>query len=347
MRKENLRKVYYLTAFNGSSPGNKYLAGLRIFARVIICLLLLVCPGCSDTKNNIEAKKPVATEKEIQNLITKFSDSDPNGRTQSEDALAKIGSQAVPALIKVLEDKNDLVVKKCAMSVLGDMGVEAFSAVPILIKTLEEKDKSIIYSASYALGRIRLKAIPTLIEVLEDKNKNGNIRHEVVKILQHISSFIGHEASPAIPALIKALDDGELQYTAAEALAEIGEKAIPALMEVLKGINEEPKFGAAKALGKMGPKALPAIILGLQDEDKSLKIYCAQAISRLVQTVFQKLRSWKGFPEIAYKIEAAEPILINNLNHSDQRVKDESKDALCFVHEIRRTRDWCRNSGIK
>jgi HEAT repeat protein len=76
----------------------------------------------------------------------------------------------------------------------------------------------------------------------------------------------GAAAKPAIPALVAALRDGaetsrgeRVSRSASEALAAIGEDAVPALTAVLESPEPLVRVGAAAAIHDLGPKAKAAV----------------------------------------------------------------------------------------
>ncbi|HEX5497809.1 MAG TPA: HEAT repeat domain-containing protein [Thermomicrobiales bacterium] len=72
--------------------------------------------------------------------------------------------------------------------------------------------------------------------------------------------------------------------TAADALARIGEAAVPALIEGLADPNPAVRAQAARALARMGPKghaAVPALILALEDEHESVRLNAARALGQI------------------------------------------------------------------
>ncbi len=104
----------------------------------------------------------------------------------------------------------------------------------------------------------------------------------------------GPAAEPAIPVLIdgladpalRQLSDGtlagyDLNFVAAEALARIGPKAVPALLEALK--NDATQFQAVIAVGRMGPQAtdvIPALRKLLDGPPTPIAVQAAGALLR-------------------------------------------------------------------
>ena len=89
------------------------------------------------------------------------------------DALARIGTPSVPALVAMLCDP-DVELRKSAARALAKMGSEATPAVPDLIAALSDQDPEVRKFATRALGEIGPPAgdaIPALIEELRAKRQ--------------------------------------------------------------------------------------------------------------------------------------------------------------------------------
>ena len=86
----------------------------------------------------------------------------------AKDALGRIGSAAVPALVNALHDPDPTVRLK-AVEVLGRMGDDAAPAVPDLIRLLDDPNPDVQKSATRTLGRIgpaANAAVPALMQKL-------------------------------------------------------------------------------------------------------------------------------------------------------------------------------------
>jgi HEAT repeat protein len=96
---------------------------------------------------------------------------------------------------------------------------------------------------------------------------------------------LGAEAASAIPDLqASAMDRERGNLIAPEALAKIGETAIPALLVILEGGPPNSRSGAAEALGGMGSPArvaLPALRLASEDKDEIVAGAAKRAIRKL------------------------------------------------------------------
>lgn len=89
----------------------------------------------------------------------------------------------------------------------------------------------------------------------------------------------GPEAAPAVAPLVEALADADpfAAGAAAEALAAIGARSVPALSLALGDSRESVRQGAAIALGKLGEEsrdAVPALVGALADPKENVR-WCA------------------------------------------------------------------------
>ncbi len=121
-----------------------------------------------------------------------------NGSPSAFNALVACNSQAVPTLIKALnnEDENTKII---TVAVLSEIGENAAPAIPHLTKLLKKKNQDINIIAAHTLGEIGEAAIPALIKALQD-NKNWQVRYIAADALGQM----GATAKEAVPVLITA-----------------------------------------------------------------------------------------------------------------------------------------------
>ncbi|HEY9671650.1 MAG TPA: HEAT repeat domain-containing protein [Waterburya sp.] len=249
-----------------------------VFKVAILCLLLFL-----QVSGKALAQPVPYTQ--VAPLIEKLTDNDFRIRHDAADAIVKIGSPAVPFLIKALKAENQQVRWRAA-SALGEIGAEASSAVPTLIVTLQDEDEYIRRIAAYALGKIGPEAsaaVPKLIEALQDEDRNLRM------VAAYALGKIGAEAASAVPPLIVTLQDknAEIRLNSATALGRISadaSSAVPALIAALQDKDKYVRQGAADALGRFGGKAktaVPALISALKDENKYVRLNAAAALGRI------------------------------------------------------------------
>jgi HEAT repeat protein len=111
---------------------------------------------------------------------------------------------------------------------------------------------------------IQKDALPILIELLR-KEKDGQVRLAVLDTV----TALGHDAEPAVPALIHTLksDYGGLgkeelhqDYRSALALAAVGKPAVEGLRGLLAEKKDSVRAEAIMALGRIGPDAGAAVV---------------------------------------------------------------------------------------
>ena len=125
---------------------------------LLFCILGLM--GCGEPTQ----------EQKIEKLIEKLKVKNPCARRISASELGLIGSKdAVPSLIKALQQDQDPEVRVSAAEALGQIGLE--DAVPALIKALQDEDIDVRLYAAWALERMGKDAVPALVQALQDEDK--------------------------------------------------------------------------------------------------------------------------------------------------------------------------------
>ena len=215
----------------------------------------------------------------LEPLIKALEDEDV--RYYATDALGKIGDKrAVYPLINILNTKIGVTDRVCTKVVkaLGSIGDSR--AVEPLIEALEDKEGYVRYSAADALGKIGDKrAIEPLIKLLriEKWEFNDPSRFHCVDHLVAIGKS-------AVEPLIKALEDEDVRYYAADALGKIGDKrAIEPLIKLLRiekwEFNDPSRFHCVDHLVAIGKSAVEPLIKALEDED--VRYYAADALGKI------------------------------------------------------------------
>jgi HEAT repeat protein len=137
---------------------------------------------------------------------------------------------AVPQLINNLGDR-DLDVRMAVAESLGQIGPPARAAVPALTLAVNQGDAEMREKAILALqgiGQASVTAIPALIDVMGQEGyfQLGGGRGTGTKVRRAAAELLGQfgkDASAAVPALRKALQDpdAETREAAAGALLRI------------------------------------------------------------------------------------------------------------------------------
>jgi HEAT repeat protein len=230
----------------------------------------------------------------LQALMNEEEDS---GRRQAaSDALAAIGSEAVPALVQAMTE-GDERVRNAAARALKDIGPQAVDAIPALIQALGDQDDDVGLAAASALGDVGPEAIPMLIEALGDRNAQA--RRGAILAL----GWIGPEAKEAAPLIVQALEEESewlVRSSAAYALGSMqpdAGEAVPALIQALGDESEYVRGSAADALGEFEARAwnaIPALIELLADEYAGARSSAARALRYITgQDLGEDQDRWK------------------------------------------------------
>ena len=119
---------------------------------LLFCILGLM--GCGEPTQ----------EQKIEKLIKKLKVKNPCARRISASELGLIGSKdAVPSLIKALQQDQDPEVRVSAAEALGEIGSE--DAVPTLIQVLQDENVGVRRRVAGALGRI---GTPEALKAVKD-----------------------------------------------------------------------------------------------------------------------------------------------------------------------------------
>jgi len=123
----------------------------------------------------------------------------------------------------------------------------------------------------------------TLEQAIQDLRSD---KTQVRVAASDVLAGLGEKAKPAIPDLVHALSDETfwVALAMAEALSTIGEPAAPALGEALVGGNDMVRLRAALALRGMGSgarPALPDLQKALQDKSPRVRDVAAEAIAAI------------------------------------------------------------------
>ena len=175
-------------------------------------------------------------------------------RVEAAYSLAVMGDplhETLPALTQAFESK-DWWIRAYMIRILGEMGA------PVENKTDREAGfwLDLIFNAERTVRRIAQPdtyIVPILKQALLDSDYN--VRRNAAYAL----SLIGIEAGGAIPALIEAMRSPDVGPIAAEAVAKVGEPAIPALTLTLDKKDELLQRHVAYALQLIETPAAQAV----------------------------------------------------------------------------------------
>jgi HEAT repeat protein len=213
---------------------------------------------------------PAEAKTTIPVLIELLKDPQEFTRIQAVDQLGRIGpdaKEAMPALIARLKEKGLVTNVPHALARMGS------EALPALLETLNSDNAALRNSTVVALGTLgpaAQTAIPKLIELVTVAK--GTQRSGVMTALERMGDV-------SLPFLIKALEKEEGRRAVIETLGRFGPRgkaAIPALVKLLQDPDPGVRALAALSLRPIrmdftSPDLTPALLAGLKDPDPELR----------------------------------------------------------------------------
>ncbi|MDB6029299.1 MAG: repeat-containing protein [Verrucomicrobiales bacterium] len=148
-------------------------------------------------------------------------------------ALGDLGTPAIPQLIEALNKTNYLAYDIFALIAMGE------PAIPALRKLLDDKDFHMRYGVAMNLGFFEADGrcfVPLALERLQDEHKA--VRQAAAQSLGRI----GSDAEIVVPALIQALkdDNASVRWAAAKALIHYKPESNPIIIEAMTPLLSDP-----------------------------------------------------------------------------------------------------------
>lgn len=228
-------------------------------------------------------------EKGVAVLIKDLDKEPPDVQYHTLHALRNIGraaESATPQVMKLTSVKNT-IVSRAAIKALAELGPKGLTHLLDMAKQGDTARKLEILGQFFWSVPHPDIMVPALIQFIDDAD--AGVRAQAAEVL----SRIGPAAKDAVPALLKRLDDEQLdllakphlsQFVVAHALAKIGEPAVPGLIKAIDDPKLMVKVKAIHALGEIGPRAKSAIKpieKALQADKLGMVVYASIALLRL------------------------------------------------------------------
>jgi HEAT repeat protein len=237
----------------------------------------------------------VAKKKAEGGRLARYAYTDTQRAWYAVQMLSRMGSDAksaVKPLIERIENKfDDSRAVVFAIYGLGAIGPAAGDAVPTLIKVMDHDYgiKGLKWHfwpngwAAWALGRIgpdARQAVPALAEAMSGKDVRG--RDQAAWAL----SRMGPHAVGALDALAKEISGGSyaMRCHTRDALVNIGEPAVPALVKAIESGKAIQAAEAAGCLGRLARPALPGLVAMAADAEPQARAAAVEAICRIDPT---------------------------------------------------------------
>jgi len=214
-------------------------------------------------------------------LVTALQNPGPRIRAEAAAALAQMqppyhdGAKDVE---QVAAKETDPAVRTALFAALPKVGVAPEKCVALILPAITDENDALRHAALNALlssPAVRQAAVPKLLPLLKDANPAT--REKAVRALGRI----GPGAIDAVPALLDAARGADGAPVYGEALAEIGPKALPVLLDILqKGKPEEGKW-VLHVLHNFGPPAVPVLAEALKGNNPEMRVAAAGALGEM------------------------------------------------------------------
>jgi len=220
--------------------------------------------------------------KSVEDLLLLIADNEKGYKPEALEILLSRGlEENYPIFERAVRNDDDADLRNGAMDLLVSFGGEA---IPKLIKLLEDENEEVRNFSAVMLGDIgRREAVEALIRALGDEDMN--VRHSVAEALGKIGD---QAAIPPLVNSLKC--DFWLQFAAITALGNIGDhQAAPHLLEILEDeIWSEPVVDALCKIGD--PRSLKPLADLLPQLDDNLCASVTKAIVSIYQGLNESLR---------------------------------------------------------
>ena len=227
-----------------------------------------------------------AAKDAVPALTEKLKDPREEIRMQAVLALGAIGeaaASAVPQIAAALEDEH---VAPAATFVLGELGTIPADAEPTIRANTKSERPGLRAVSYWALARVNLddmelrrEAVVELVARLKDENP------QVRQVAARALAALPPAPELVIPIWEEAMKDADAKtvYHALDALATLGEPAVPRMVGLLE-THDQLRVEVTYVLGQMGPAAAPAtdaLAKLVADEDLQLATEAALALGKI------------------------------------------------------------------
>ena len=305
----------------------------------------------------------------ISPLIGLFDDDDAYTRWNAVTAIKGVDAKpdVLEALLRALDDEDPKVREQAAQA-LGQYIENSEILIPRLEELAQnDKNEGVRNSAGFAVDRLKgIYKFPTepIDEVDLEKYKDdpeglfkelvGRFGEGELLARQYAVNLLAEQfPEEAYPVLINAITDEDPLIRAAVpvALGKIGKgnpRTLPPLLNALDDEDRDVRIAAAKGiclLQEDAIEAVPKLLLMLEDEDEVVRGKVAEALGyaggispdEVIPALVGIFVDEEVYPpsqaviSLAAYEESAVPLLIENLENEDERIRYHSLEALQLI----------------
>ncbi len=187
----------------------------------------------------------------IQHLARRLADPEASVRDEAVAVLARIGLPAIPSILQVRIDHPAEYVGQAAGSVFKRIGAAAIADLEKILAD-SRSDPFLRSVCAWALGQVGEPAIPPLVRALQDPSVQVRLR--CAEALGAVGSPVAGESAAlqGLVALLEKESSPHVREAAAEALGRIGGVAArSALIKALSDPSIEVQQAAGNALSRI------------------------------------------------------------------------------------------------
>jgi HEAT repeat protein len=176
-----------------------------------------------------------------------------------------------------LKHKADYLVAQQSWDACIALDTDAINA---LIGVLDDQDPDVRERAAQALGEIGdIRAVEPLVVALKDRERNDKwVRMRIARALQNIGG------KRVMDAMLEVLDEDRDIFTVTSSILSHEPRAVPSLIGYLKDKNPVVREYAAIALGHIGDtRAIESLRVALQDDRRDDRGSAREAASQALQ----------------------------------------------------------------
>ncbi len=269
------------------------------------------------------------SETNISTLIKKLDTPGDKAAEKVIQRLVRIGSPAVPALLKAAKSKESPRIRKWSLQALGAIGDKR--AATVLVRALQDERMTVRLHALRGLGRMRYKKGARAIAALLN-DESGGIRLNALQVLMEIGN------ASAGPQIQKALSDQKwyVRKMAAAACEKLGiNSAVESRGETMAMNPEVTQFVKSAKQWQAEIKRLRAILLEtpLEEELKWRQpCYTYQGSNVAIIQPFKRCLALMFFKGALLK-DTKNLLIANGLNsQSPMRLEFTSEQEITKLH---------------
>jgi HEAT repeat protein len=314
------------------------------------------------------------SEKVVPVLVEGIKHSSMGVRQQALQGLQNMGPRAgvaAPALLEMMQNDPEPGLRQQAIYALQNVRGDPEAIVPVLAKLIKDGDQNVRTVALQVIPQYGAKALPHILAALKDKEPNtrqqaiyslqnlqGDLKGVVDQIKpllkddnnqvrQGVVQILGRLGEAGLPLVEEALQDKDanVKWQAIHMMRNLRQplKAIPALVEMVKGKDQNWRINAVQSLPQFGAEGADALLKAFPDiSDKQTKQVAMQTLiysqhrAKVVPMVLENIEKGDAQTRLMCiqmiqnvgQVKEAVPLLTKALKDTDQNVRNSAIHAL-------------------